>query len=146
MTEGVINKMLKNTESGWNQIRLFAFNNRTIFELLFLFLYTAEQLILVWLVSRWNLQGQELLNWVSYFALIVLFTFGLHKLIMESRIKILEREIAILGMQYWLSKHKSKELSDAYASLREAYGQLDKKNVRKITRYININRHVNTRA
>ena len=97
-------------------------------------------------MSRWNLQGQELLNWVSYFALIVLFTFGLHKLIMESRIKILEKEIAILGMQYWLARHKSKELSEAYANLRDVYSQLDKKTVKKIARYININRHVNIRA
>ena len=142
----MLNKILNGIEAGWNKIRLFAFNNRTIFELLFLFLYTVEQLILVWLVSRWNLQGQELLNWVSYFALIVLFTFGLHKLIMESRIKILEKEIAILGMQYWLARHKSKELSEAYANLRDVYSQLDKKTVKKIARYININRHVNIRA
>lgn len=127
-------------------MRLFAFNNRSIFELLFLLLYIAEQLILVWLVSRWNLQGQELLNWVSYFALIVLFTFGLHKLIMESRIKILEREIAILGMQYWLARHKSKELSEAYANLRGVYGRLDKKTAKKIAIYINRKSYLNTRA
>lgn len=142
----MLSRILNGIELSWNKLRLFAFNNRTIFELLFLFLYTAEQLILVWLVSRWNLQGQELLNWVSYFALIVLFTFGLHKLIMESRIKILEKEIAILGMQYWLARHKSKELSEAYANLRDVYSQLDKKTVKKIARYININRHVNIRA
>ncbi|MFH1065074.1 MAG: hypothetical protein V1734_01035 [Nanoarchaeota archaeon] len=142
----MLNKILNGIEAGWNKIRFFAFNNRSIFELLFLFLYTAEQLVLVWLVSRWNLQGQQLLNWVSYFALIVLFTFGLHKLMMESRIKMLEQEITSLGMQYWLAKHKLKELSEAYANLRDVYGQLDKKAVKKIARYINLNRHMNTRA
>lgn len=127
MEEGVLNKVLEYIESLWNQIRLFAFNNRTIFELLFLSLYTIEQLVLIWIVSSRNLQGQQLLNWVSYFALIVLFTFGLHKLIMESRIKLLEQEITNMGMQYWLARHKSKELSDVYNRLRNAYGKIDKK-------------------
>ena len=49
-------------------------------------------------------------------------------------------------MQYWLAKHKLKELSEVYANLREVYGQLDKKAVKKIARYINLNRHINTRA
>lgn len=131
----MLNRILEGIESGWNKMRLFAFNNRSIFELLFLFLYTAEQLILVWLVSRWNLQGQELLNWVSYFALIVLFTFGLHKLIMESRIKMLEQEIASLGMQYWLANHKSEELLGEYTSLKKAYDKLNN----KMGRYLSLN-------
>lgn len=129
------NKVLRHIESLWNQTRLFAFNNRTIFELIFLSLYTAEQLVLIWIVSSRDLQGQHLLNWVSYFALIVLFTFGLHKLIMESRIKMLEQEITGLGMQYWLANRKSEELSKEYAHLKEAYDKLTK----KMGRYLNLN-------
>lgn len=138
MKKGVLDRALRQIESGWNQARLFAFNNRTIFELAFLSLYTAEQLILIWIVSSRNLQGQQLLNWVSYFALIVLFTFGLHKLIMESRIKLLEQEITNLGMQYWLAKHKSKGISEEYMNLKKAYNKLK----REIARYINNKQHI----
>lgn len=69
----------------WENLRRFAYYNRTVFEIMFIFLYALEQFGLVWFA--FNIENLQLLGFiVSIFALIVLTTFSLHKLVMESRI------------------------------------------------------------
>lgn len=72
----------------WKELRFFAFKNRTIFEIFFLLLYTLEQAFLIYIASHNKLTSEI----VSYFALIVLLTFGFHRILMESRIRILESD------------------------------------------------------
>lgn len=79
----------------WKDLRKFSFNNKTLFEVLFLFLYFIEQFFLVFLVSR-GLATKEI---ISYFALIVIFTFSLHKVVLESRAKILENIVNELKVE-----------------------------------------------
>jgi len=76
----------------WENLRRFAFYNRTIFEVFFVFLYAFEQFLLIWLTFQSH-SITELSYIVSIFAIIVLTTFSLHKILMESRIKYLEEEI-----------------------------------------------------
>jgi hypothetical protein len=107
-------------EKFWNNLRQFAFHNRTIFEIFFIMVYAAEQAGLVWLTFRIS-HPENLALVVSMFAIIVLTTFALHKLIMESRIKVLEQEIAgaiedknALELKNRTLKEKYDELVDSY--------------------------------
>ncbi len=85
--------IFKKLELFWKNLRIFAFENKTIFEVFFIFLYSFEQILLIW-VSYKAKNIPELGFFISLFAVIVLATFSLHKLLMESRIKYLENKVA----------------------------------------------------
>lgn len=87
-------RSLQCIDTAWKDIRLFAFRNRTIFEAFFIILYAFEQAALIWLTY---IDPQDIGLIISVFALAVLTTFSLHKLVMESRIKWLETEVS--GLQ-----------------------------------------------
>tara|TARA_Y100000310_G_scaffold345846_1_gene471184 strand:+ start:67140 stop:67550 length:411 start_codon:yes stop_codon:yes gene_type:complete len=78
----------------WKSIRAFTFNFRTVFEFLFILIYSFEQGMLILSVYFF---GEYIEIVVAIFAILVLTTFAVHKLIMESRIKLLEK--TILGME-----------------------------------------------
>ncbi|MEK6968869.1 MAG: hypothetical protein AABW48_00395 [Nanoarchaeota archaeon] len=100
----------------WNNLRLFSFYNRTIFEIFFIFLYAIEQVALVW--YTFNSKNTESLGYVvSIFAIMVLVTFALHKLIMESRIKILENQVGDLGLDKIYLESRTKEAQEIYNEL-----------------------------
>jgi len=76
----------------WNNLRKFTFRNRTVLEVFFIMLYTVEQTLLIWLT--YDVKDPIKLSLIiSIFATIVLTTFSLHKLVMESRIKVLETQL-----------------------------------------------------
>lgn len=119
----------------WKNLRRFAFYNRTIFELFFIFLYVIEQIILVWLAFHVK-SIEELGLIISIFAIIVLTTFALHKLLMESRIKVLENEVKELQMKKFLFEEELsniKEIShDLYEKVLNIKGVFkDKKRLEK---------------
>lgn len=76
----------------WGNLRQFAYDNRTIFEIIFLLLYALEQLILI-LLTFYIKDTIKLALVISIFAVVVLTTFSLHKQLMESRIRILESDL-----------------------------------------------------
>jgi hypothetical protein len=76
----------------WKELREFCFENRTIFEIIFILLYSIEQIMLI-LFTIVIKDIEELVAIVSIFAVIVLTTFALHKTMMESRIKKLEESL-----------------------------------------------------
>ena len=55
-------------------------------------LYIIEQALLVWLTYKVE-DPVKLSLIISIFAMIVLTTFSLHKLVMESRIRVLETQL-----------------------------------------------------
>ncbi len=76
----------------WENLRRFSYRNRGVFEAAFIMVYTIEQVALVLLTYFIN--NMAVFNVVvSLFALVVLTTFSLHRLVMESRIKTLESEV-----------------------------------------------------
>jgi len=84
--------LLAEIERFWKNIRFFSYHNRTILEIIFILLYTAEQAALLWFT--FHVHDARLLSFiVSIFALAVLATFAFHKLLMESRIRILEEDM-----------------------------------------------------
>jgi len=85
-------RIFNNIDQGWCNLRTFCFRNRSIIEIVFLILYSIEQGSLLILMSETN-DTTKINNIVSIFAIIVLTTFGLHKLVMDSRIKWQDRTI-----------------------------------------------------
>ena len=100
----------------WRNLRTFAFEHRTIFEVFFIFLYTIEQAVLVWLTYVIT-DPFQLVFVISMFALIVLSTFAFHKLVMESRIRLLENELNALSIDKSLLQVKAQFMEARYREL-----------------------------
>lgn len=98
----------------WKDIRVFAFRNRTIFEALFILLYALEQVALVLLTYA---DPYDIGLIVSVFALAVLTTFSLHKLVMESRIKWLEAEVSGLQVDMGVLTSEVEQITRRYKDL-----------------------------
>jgi hypothetical protein len=82
----------------WENLRTFAFHNKTLFELMFIFIYALQQ---VWLLqATFTKSGDELRYAVALYVVLVLSTFALQKIVMESRIKVLEGELTNFGNLY----------------------------------------------
>ncbi|MBU0628919.1 MAG: hypothetical protein KKC75_07040 [Nanoarchaeota archaeon] len=111
----------------WNELRLFSFHTRTLFEIFFVLVYTIEQGILIY----WGATNKLNLTRVSCFALLVLFTFALHKIIMESRMKILEHEIIELKNENDFIHIKSEQMATDYNEIIGAYEEVVKDKIKK---------------
>ena len=94
-----------------------AFYNRTIFEIFFILLYALEQIFLIWYTFNFN-NFSDLIYVISIFAIIILTTFALHKLLMESRIKYLEEEVNKLQLDKFslelLTRNMREELTNLF--------------------------------
>ncbi len=113
-------KLFQTAHYFWKNLRAFAFYNRTIFEIFFVLLYASEQAVLIWLVSEYP--GREEMGLIiPLFALIVLTTFSLHKLVMESRIKQLEEDVHSLQQEKFSLTVKANEAKEIF---QEIYNEL----------------------
>ena len=104
----------------WKNLRQFAFYNRTIFEIFFIGVYAVEQFLLIW----YTFNSNSLEDWgyiISMFAVIVLTTFALHKLLMESRIRVLEDEVKELQLKKFSLESSAKEINDKHKELVDNY-------------------------
>tara|TARA_B100000315_G_scaffold257467_1_gene306472 strand:+ start:219 stop:557 length:339 start_codon:yes stop_codon:yes gene_type:complete len=68
-------------------LRKFSYENKTIVETFFIILYSGLQIYLVVLAY---LFPKHITLFVAIFAILILTIFALHKIVMESRIRILE--------------------------------------------------------
>ncbi len=118
-------------EKCWANIRLFGFRNKTVFELFFIFLYAFEQVLLMWFTyTSKNLP--ELGFIISLFAVIVLTTFALQKIVMESRIRMLETIVQNAQYDKKLLESKNEQMRLVYEELgRSASKNLYKEKVHK---------------
>ncbi|MBI2102997.1 hypothetical protein HYT55_04110 [Candidatus Woesearchaeota archaeon] len=103
-------------EHFWSNLRIFAFQNRTVFELLFVFLYAFEQVLLIGL-SYLAKDLMQLGYIVSFFAIIVLTTFAVHKILMDSRIKMLEEQIKGLQQDKFVLELSIRTIKQGYEEL-----------------------------
>ncbi len=72
----------------------------------------------------WGAKGRLGLSRVSYFALLVLFTFALHKVLMESRMKILEDKVIEMKNENDFIKLESGQMVNDYNEVIVAYERL----------------------
>ncbi len=114
----MVGYLFRACSKNWNELRLFAFHTRTFFEISFIIIYTLEQALLVY----WGASKQLSLPKVSYFVLLVLFTFAIHKIVMESRMRMLDDKVAEL-------RKDKKMLETQMSDLEKEFG--DVSNVRR---------------
>jgi len=123
-------KVFRSFEEFWTNLRRFCSYNRTIFEIIFIFLYAAEQGMLI--IFTYNARSiQELSAIVSIFAIIVLTTFSLHKVLMESRIKDLERRINDMHEEKARLEVKATEILQRYKGNKSIYEEMNSKDLNK---------------
>lgn len=106
----------------WSDLRDFAFDNRSVFEIIFISLYAIEQIALVFITSQGLLDASV----VGYFVIIFLSTFGLHKLFIESRMKILDARIHGLTENYHSAKEYGVRLNRILNNVRKVYEKMEK--------------------
>jgi hypothetical protein len=98
----------------WKELRQFAYEYRTIFEIAFILIYAIEQIGLILLIEM-HPELRTII--ISLFAVIVLTTFSLHKQMMESRIKILESELGELQNEHRITISEAEAISNRYNEL-----------------------------
>lgn len=96
--------------SCWEEFRDFSFKYKTLIEVLFILIYTAEQAFLIWVVALMELTQEFRLDVISYFTLVVLLTFSLHKLVIESRARIFEEKLHAMKYDFELYKSRRNEI------------------------------------
>jgi hypothetical protein len=126
----VFGKSLLRAEHCWANLRLFAFNNRTVFEVFFILLYAGEQAALI-ILTYFLKEHMPLI--ISLFAIMVLSTFALHKLVMESRIKILEGEVTELNSEMDSVTAEAERLNERYNQIVKLYEMVSPKSLNKNT-------------
>ena len=84
--------LLKELQALLQNIRTFSYHNKSVIEFIFILTYSMEQAILIYLTFKVK-DNTTLILIISIFAVIILTTFSLQKLIMESRIRILENKV-----------------------------------------------------
>ena len=105
-----IDLLFTTINKNWNQLRLFAFQNRTFFEFIFLLCYTLEQGVLIFVAEIFGMTSAI----IGLFSLIVLFTFAVHKMVMESRMRLLEEGVRGLRNENKILKQKFEVITEKY--------------------------------
>ncbi len=101
----------------WADLRKFAYFNKTIFEVFFVLLYAAEQVFLVFFTLYFKNNRDLLALTISLFIVLFLTTFALQKIVMESRIRVLEKKIQSANYEKNTLELEYKELKSSYEEL-----------------------------
>ncbi len=106
--------IFREMEQFWGNLRYFFRNQKTLFEIIFLFIYAIEQLILVLLILIWP-QYASISSGI--FALVVITTISFEKICMESRYTFLRDNFMIQELE-------NQKLRDEYAKIIEHNNEL----------------------
>ena len=87
-----------------NDLRLFIYKNDSLFTILFLFIFFFQQLLLIVLSYFFNENVIRLQVLISIFALIVVTTSSLQKLILDIRVRHFKEQSIALSRLYHSSQ------------------------------------------
>jgi len=85
MSKTLLGVICKHIEKCWQNLRTLFHRNDSLFDIIFLLLYFFEQLGLVYFTIKFRSTIELLPYVISFFALFLLTTVGIHRLFMESR-------------------------------------------------------------
>jgi len=119
MAKTLTGLICKSIEKGWQNIRVLFHRNDSLFDILFLLVYFIEQLGLVYFTMEFRNDMYHLPYVISFFALVLLTTVGIHRLFMESRNKFVREQHNNLILYYY-------KLETSHKLLHREYKQQDK--------------------
>ncbi len=104
----------------WEKVRQFFYRNRTIAEMVFILVYAMEQVALVYFAFIMG-SREQLSVIVSLFSILVLTTFSMHKLVMESRIRLLEDSLQEVMNDKSTLERKNMDILRGYEEIVKAF-------------------------
>jgi len=128
MIETVSGKLFWFFEKNWQNFRKFFHRNDTLFDIVFLLIYFIEQLLLVYfiLIFRENL---EYLPYIpTFFALMLLTTVGIHRLVMESKNRFISEQKDEFISEYSKMEFKYNLLLNEYRQQNRIVKEISKDN------------------
>lgn len=128
MTKVISGILFKYFEKNWQNFRIFFHRNDTLFDISFLLIYFIEQLLLVYfiLIFRENLDYLPYIP--TFFALMLLTTVGIHRLVMESRNRFIREQKDEFILEYSKLESKYNLLLNEYRQQNRVLREISKDN------------------
>jgi hypothetical protein len=120
----MLKTILRLIGSCWDELANFVFAYQTIIEVIFILIYTTEQAFLIWATTKMQQTGDFRIDIISYFALLVLLTFSLHKLVIESRAKIFEAKLSTMKHQFDIYRKTTERIVSSLENEKEDLNSL----------------------
>lgn len=114
MVKSLSGKIFHSLEIIWQNFRNFFHNNEFLFDFIFLLLYFSEQFGLVYFTILFRKNLDYLPYIVSFFALILLATVSIHRLVMESKNKFVKEKHDEFVLQHYKLKSHYNILENEY--------------------------------
>ena len=119
MAKTIIGIICESVECCWQNLRKLFHRNDSIFDILFLVLYFLEQVGLFYFTIKFRGNTVYLPYTISFFALVLLTTIGVHRLFMESKNRFVRDEHNKFVVDYY-------KLESSYNLLHSEYKQQTK--------------------
>ncbi|MBS3156769.1 hypothetical protein J4442_01185 [Candidatus Woesearchaeota archaeon] len=110
-------------EEFWFNLRYFFYSHKTLFDVMFLFLYFLEQLILIYLIL---IKPENAHIYAGTFALLFITTISFEKICMESRYRTLNENTIIYQIELNELEKEYNVLVDENKRMKELLEQLQK--------------------
>lgn len=110
-------------EKFWSNLRYFFYGHKTLFDVMFLFLYFLEQLTLIYLILT---KPENAHIYAGVFALLFITTISFEKISMESRYRTLNENSIIYQIELNELDKEYDVLVDENKRMKELLKQLQK--------------------
>lgn len=128
MVKTPIGLICEHVELFWQNFRRLFHRNDSLFDIFFLLLYFFEQLGLVYFTIRFRKNVEILPYVISFFALFLLTTVGIHRLFMESKNRYIREQHSKLMINFYKLETSYKLIDREYKEQNKLMEEMFKDN------------------